>query len=229
MSNTPDLKGSSFTLSVLHLTDSDINSSIEFLKEKVAQAPAFFAHAPVVINISQVSEDIDFSQLKKGLSQTGIVPVGVTGSKNKETQSRASEAGFAVMTDSQPSKIKSAPSSNQPKSTPMTPTKVISHPIRSGQQIYAKNCDLVVLNNVSAGAEVIADGSIHIYGSLRGRAIAGASGLQEARIYCHDLQAELVSIAGNYWLSDQITSEYWHKKVMLSLANETLHFEIFTA
>ncbi|MDC0611554.1 septum site-determining protein MinC [Vibrio sp.] len=220
MSNTPDLKGSSFTLSVLHLPDGDINSSIEFLKEKVEQAPAFFANAPVVINIAQVKRDIDFAELKNGISKSGMVPVGITGTKDKRTQTLASEAGFAVMT-----------ASKSPQQAPqqMTPTKVVTTPIRSGQQIYAKDCDLVVMNNVSAGAEVIADGSIHIYGSLRGRAIAGASGLQEARIYCHDLQAELVSIAGNYWLSDQITSEYWQKKVMLSLAGETLHFEIFTA
>lgn len=229
MSNTPDLKGSSFTLSVLHLPDSDINNSIEFLKEKVSQAPAFFAHAPVVINISQVKDEIDFTELKKGIATTGLVPVGITGSGDKQTQARATEAGFAVMATSKPSKAKPSPSMAAPAPAQMTPTKVVTTPIRSGQQIYAKNCDLVVTNNVSAGAEVIADGSIHIYGSLRGRAIAGASGLQEARIYCHDLQAELVSIAGNYWLSDQITSEYWQKKVMLSLANETLHFEIFTA
>lgn len=229
MSNTPDLKGSSFTLSVLHLPDGDINNSIEFLKEKVTQAPAFFAHAPVVINISQVKEDIDFNELKKGLSKTGIVPVGITGSNDKKTQNLATNAGFAVMTASKSHKPKpAAPQAPVQVQAEMTPTKVITTPIRSGQQIYAKNCDLVVMNNVSAGAEVIADGSIHIYGSLRGRAIAGANGLKEARIYCHDLQAEIVSIAGNYWLSDQITSEYWQKKVMLSLADETLHFEIFT-
>jgi len=220
MSHTPDLKGSSFTLSVLHLPDSDMNSSIEFLKEKVLKAPSFFAHAPVVINISQVKENIDFNKLKLGISESGMVPVGITGTKDKHTQNLATEAGFAIMT-----------ASKSPQQTPVEiiPTKVITTPVRSGQQIYAKNSDLVIMNNVSAGAEVIADGSIHIYGSLRGRAIAGASGLQEARIYCHDLQAELASIAGNYWLSDQITSEYWQKKVMLSLAGETLHFEIFTA
>ncbi|MBN8124779.1 septum site-determining protein MinC, partial [Vibrio vulnificus] len=86
--------------------------------------------------------------------------------------------------------------------------------------------DLVILNHVSPGAEVIADGSIHIHGTLRGRAIAGASGQKEARIICHDLQAELVSIAGNYWLSEQIESEFWQKKVMLSMTEESLHFEL---
>ena len=167
MSNTPDLKGSSFTLSVLHLCDSEVANTVVFLKEKVAQAPAFFASAPVVINIAKVIGDIDFSILKQGITEAGMIPVGVTGCRDKRRQNLASEAGFAVMA-----------ASKSPSQAPaqIAPTKVISTPIRSGQQVYAKDSDLVILNHVSAGAEVIADGSIHIHGSLRGRAIAGASG-----------------------------------------------------
>ncbi|KOE82809.1 septum site-determining protein MinC [Vibrio aestuarianus] len=219
MSNTPDLKGSSFTLSVLHLCDNEVANSIEFLKEKVTQAPAFFASAPVVINIAKVMGELDFIMLKQGISEAGMIPVGVTGCKDKRSQNLASEAGFAVMS-----------ASKSPAQAPakMAPTKVVRTPIRSGQQVYAKDGDLVILNHVSAGAEVIADGSIHVYGTLRGRAIAGASGQAEARIICHDLQAELVSIAGNYWLSDQIESEFWQKKVMLSMVDDSLHFETLT-
>ncbi|MDE1234060.1 septum site-determining protein MinC [Vibrio aestuarianus] len=219
MSNTPDLKGSSFTLSVLHLCDNEVANTIEFLKEKVTQAPAFFASAPVVINIAKVVGELDFVMLKQGISEAGMIPVGVTGCKDKRSQNLASEAGFAVMS-----------ASKSPAQAPakMAPTKVVRTPIRSGQQVYAKDGDLVILNHVSAGAEVIADGSIHVYGTLRGRAIAGASGQAEARIICHDLQAELVSIAGNYWLSDQIESEFWQKKVMLSMVDDSLHFETLT-
>ncbi len=216
MSNTPDLKGSSFTLSVLHLSDNHISNTIDFLKQKIAQAPAFFANAPVVINIAKVDGDIDFVQLKNGISEANLIPVGISGCKDKRSQTLASEAGFAVMT-----------ASNNPTNAPakMAPTKVVRTPIRSGQQVYAKDGDLVILNHVSAGAEVIADGSIHIHGTLRGRAIAGASGQKEARIICHDLQAELVSIAGNYWLSDQIESKFWQQKVMLSMNDDSLLFE----
>ncbi|NGZ66348.1 septum site-determining protein MinC [Vibrio aestuarianus subsp. cardii] len=219
MSNTPDLKGSSFTLSVLHLCDNEVANTIEFLKEKVTQAPAFFASAPVVINIAKVMGELDFIMLKQGISEAGMIPVGVTGCKDKRSQNLASEAGFAVMS-----------ASKSPAQAPakMAPTKVVRTPIRSGQQVYAKDGDLVILNHVSAGAEVIADGSIYVYGTLRGRAIAGASGQAEARIICHDLQAELVSIAGNYWLSDQIESEFWQKKVMLSMVDDSLHFETLT-
>ncbi|AUI85669.1 septum site-determining protein MinC [Vibrio azureus] len=219
MTHSPDLKGSSFTLSVLHLSDNEIVKTVNFLKEKVAQAPSFFASAPLAINISKVEGDIDFSTLKQGIADAGFIPVGVTGCKDKRTQNLASEAGFAIMS-----------ASKSPAQAPakMNPTKVVHTPVRSGQQVYAKDCDLVLLAHVSAGAEVIADGSIHIYGTLRGRAIAGASGQQEARIFCHDLQAELVSIAGDYWLSDQIQSEYWQKKVMISKAEESLHLQTLT-
>lgn len=219
MSNIPDLKGSSFTLSVLHLSDNQVATTVDFLKQKNAQAPAFFANAPIVLNIDKVTGDIDFEALKNGIREAGFVPVGITGCKNKRSQTQAFNAGFAVMT-----------ASNTPSQTPtkMVPTKLVRTPIRSGQQVYAKDGDLIILNHVSPGAEVIADGSIHIHGSLRGRAIAGASGQREAKIICHDLQAELVSIAGNYWLSDQIDSEFWQKKVMLSLSEESLHFELLT-
>ena len=227
MTQSPDLKGSSFTLSVLHLFNEDVSETLAYLDEKVAKAPSFFASAPVVLNIAKVEGDIDFTKLKQGILNIGMVPVGVTGCKDKRTQDRATEAGLAVMSAAKSPSQAQAP---VPAPTEMTPTKVIQTPVRSGQQIYAKDCDLVILNHVSAGAEVIADGSIHIHGTLRGRAIAGASGQKEAKIICHDLQAELVSIAGNYWLSDQITDGFWQKKVMLTLQsceeqNDHLHFQ----
>lgn len=223
MSSSPDLKGSSFTLSVLHLSDNDVHKTIEFLKDRVQQAPSFFASAPVVINIEQVSKDIDFASLKQGILDAGLVPVGITGCKNKQTQKLATEAGFAIMLGSKsPAQAIEAPASS------LIPAKVIRTPIRSGQQVYAKDCDLVIMNNVSAGAEVIADGSIHVYGTLRGRALAGANGQKEAIIVCHDLQAELLSIAGSYWLSDQIEREFWQSSVMVSTLDDSLQIEPLT-
>ena len=239
MTNTPDLKGSSFTLSVLHLTDNNIENALQFLQEKVAQAPAFFASAPVVINVEKVEADIDFIALKQAVITAGFVPVGISGCTSNESKSSATEAGFALMTASktsakptekpQPKKVEEpTPEEKVEVTATSIPTKIVRTPIRSGQQVYAKDCDLVILNHVSAGAEVIADGSIHIHGTLRGRAIAGASGQHQAHIICEDLQAELISIAGNYWLSDQISSEYWQKKVMVSQIDESLTLETLT-
>ena len=77
-------------------------------------------------------------------------------------------------------------------------------PLRSGQVVYAERCDAVVLAHVNPGAEIIADGNIHVYGALRGRALAGAHGNEEARIFCKSLEADLVAIAGCYLRSDEI-------------------------
>lgn len=216
MPQLPDLKGSSFTLSVLHLSDGHVPNIVAFLAEKIAQAPAFFASAPVVINISKVKEEIDFVHLKQAIHDVGMIPVGIAGCKNKNIQDGATQAGFAIMSAS---KSVVAPAK-------MAPPQVYRSPIRSGQQVYAKNADLIILSHVGAGAEVIADGNIHIHGALRGRAIAGANGQMDAKIICCDLQAELVSIAGNYWVSDQIASKFWQQKIMLSLHENSLQLEL---
>jgi septum site-determining protein MinC len=99
---------------------------------------------------------------------------------------------------------------------------MIYQPVRSGQQIYAKNADLIILSSVSHGAEIIADGSIHVYGALHGRAIAGAQGDQAARIFCKKLDAELISIAGIYLLSDDFKKHQKEIPLQIYLENEKL-------
>lgn len=103
------------------------------------------------------------------------------------------------------------------------PAKVITTPVRSGQQVYAKGTDLVVLTQVGEGAEVIADGNIHIYGTLRGRAIAGAGGNEQARIFCQSLKAELISIAGIYQVSDDLPTEQNGASCQVELKENHLH------
>jgi len=148
-----------------------------------------------------------------------MIPVGVSGCKDARMQNEAKSAGFAIMN-----------AAKQAKDMPVAiePTRIIRTPVRSGQQIYAKNCDLVVMSHVSAGAEIIADGCIHVYGNLRGRAIAGANGQHQAQIFCQNIQSELISIAGNYWLSDKIKEEFWGKGVVISLAENNLNIEHLT-
>ena len=112
-------------------------------------------------------------------------------------------------------------------STPPAPavrqTLVVEKPIRTGQQVYAENADLIVLGLVNEGAEVIADGHIHIYAPLRGRALAGASGDQNARIFAQSMQAELVSIAGIYRTFDQQLPPHLHRQaVQIYLQKERL-------
>jgi septum site-determining protein MinC len=99
--------------------------------------------------------------------------------------------------------------------------KMITHPVRSGQRVYAKG-DLIVTATVSAGAEIMAEGNIHIYGSLRGKALAGVLGNTDSRIFCSDLQAELISIAGIYKLSDDLDKYTRGQPVQISLQEQTL-------
>lgn len=100
-------------------------------------------------------------------------------------------------------------------------TMLVTQPVRSGQRIYAPG-DLVVMSQVSAGAEIMAEGNIHVYNTLRGRALAGVQGNTSARIFCLDLQAELVSIAGDYKTSEHITKAIQKKPVQIYLQDHAL-------
>ncbi|AUU85910.1 septum site-determining protein MinC [Leclercia adecarboxylata] len=224
MSNTPiELKGSSFTLSVVHLHEAKPEVIRQALEDKIAQAPAFLKHAPVVINVSDLEAPINWQQLQQAVLATGLRIVGISGCKDPELKAEIDEAGLPLLTEGKDKAPRAEPPA--PPELPVTPatkTRLIDLPVRSGQRIYAPNCDLIVTNHVSAGAELIADGNIHIYGSMRGRALAGASGDRDAQIFCTHLEAELVSIAGVYWLSDNIPAEFSGKAARLRLADNAL-------
>ncbi|MBK3775121.1 septum site-determining protein MinC, partial [Azospirillum brasilense] len=105
------------------------------------------------------------------------------------------------------------------------PALLVTEPVRSGQQIYAEKTDLVITAPVSPGAEVVADGNIHVYGALRGRALAGVSGDTNARIFCHSLEAEVVSVAGLYRVSEDFGNDVLKKPVQIFLRDGYLHME----
>ncbi len=104
-------------------------------------------------------------------------------------------------------------------------SKIVHQPIRSGQQVYAADGDLIIMASVSAGAEILADGNIHVYGTLRGRALAGVKGDTRARIFCYSLEAELVSIAGQYKISEDIDKSKLKKPTQIYLDDNTLCFK----
>ena len=99
-------------------------------------------------------------------------------------------------------------STNIPRTTN---NKLILSPVRSGQQIYAPDGDITVIGSVSHGAELLADGNIHVYGALRGRALAGINNNNQARIFCNSLEADLISIAGQFKISENINQKFWKK------------------
>ncbi|WP_371972700.1 septum site-determining protein MinC [Lelliottia nimipressuralis] len=229
MSNTPiELKGSSFTLSVVHLHDAKPEVIRQALEDKIAQAPAFLKHAPVVVNVSGLDAPVNWQHLQQAVTSTGLRIVGISGCKDARLKDEIERAGLPLLTEGKEKTVRSpakaAPTPPPPAQTvtPITKTRMIDVPVRSGQRIYAPNCDLIVTSHVSAGAELIADGNIHVYGMMRGRALAGASGDREAQIFCTHLTAELVSIAGEYWLSDKIPAEFYGKAARLRLAENAL-------
>ena len=225
------LKGSLFTLSVLQLLDPDPRKLDRELGEKIRLAPKFFHYAPVVMDLSKLDSQnsqglVDFEAFKQVIRAHKLVPVGIRGG-SVEAHRAAQEAGFAVMIEpgnqnerSQPSLANkktvtcetTPPSANdQPKEIPNSNRKMgttlITSPIRSGQQVYAQGGDLVVVSSVSPGAELLADGNIHVYGTLRGRALAGINGDVKARVFCHKLQADLVAIAGHYKVFEDVRAD----------------------
>lgn len=227
-----EFKGTSFTLSVLHLKTPKLADIRADLVKKVAQAPDFFYLVPVVVNIEQLDCSLDYQAVKSLIEEFNFTFVGFTGSVDKEQRKLIRELGFSFVNTTRVDTSKKAAIAEEAlvtetKATAAIPErnlytdKVHRGQIRSGQQIYAKDQNLVVIGSVSAGAEVIADGNIHVYGSLRGRAIAGAKGHHKAQIYCQNLEAELVSINGNYWLSESM-EQHWGSPVYIHLTDSEL-------
>lgn len=220
MSQAPiELKGSSFTLSVVHLHNAQPEVIRPALIAKVDQAPAFLKNAPVVINISDVNDRVEWREMLRVFSDAGLHVIGVSGCHDERQKQAVLRAGLPLLNEGK-GVVKKAPAAPQ---TPVaTKTKIVSTPVRSGQQIYARNSDLIVTGNVSTGAELIADGNIHVYGVMRGRVLAGATGDSASQIFCSNLSADLVSIAGQYLLSDQIPENYYGQATRLSLSDGTL-------
>lgn len=193
------LKGSVLTLSVIQLHSFDYSAFAQQLEEVVKNNPNFFHHMPVLIDLQKLyssDQPIVFEEITSHLRQHLLVPVGIINANSKQIE-QAIAVGLGILPNS---KTTQAPAPTKKIEQP----KVITQPVRSGQQVYAKNCDLIIWSSVSNGAEVLADGNIHVYGTLRGRAIAGATGDTTARIFCHKLEAELVSIAGIYKLQEDM-------------------------
>lgn len=230
------LKGGLYPLTALQLLETDLAIFETQLTTKIQQAPKFFLNAPIVIDLQKVNQaesSVDFVQLLAILRLKKLIPVGVKGG-HPEQQAAALKAGLPILPEDSRDLIKpeNTPKETAPVTTATTATtteptanntKMILEPVRSGQQIYARGGDLIVLAPVSHGAELLADGHIHIYGPLRGRALAGVTGDESARIFCQSLEAELISIAGEYKISEDIDQSFWRLGVEISLQAGRLH------
>lgn len=231
------LKGRMLSLTVLELYSTDLGDLNQQVRDKAHQAPAFFRNAPVMLDFENLTEEVDIDWLESAnrlLIANNFSPVGITGAPT--TLEYAARARNIAIWPSGGTE-RQAPKPRQPEpepekartvepSPPIQPlTKVIHQPVRSGQKVYAQGGDLIVLAPVNTGAEILADGHIHVYGTLRGRALAGVQGNESARIFCHDLQADLVAIAGFYIINDDLPADKRNTAVQIFLDQERLHIE----
>jgi septum site-determining protein MinC len=202
------------------------------LAEQVRRSPRFFLNAPVVLDLKDAAEftqEAEFAEAREILRRQTLTLIGVQNTTPAQLEA-AADAGLASFAPNaaQPSRRPlREPAANAVSVAPAAAvkTRLVTQPVRSGTQIYARGADLVVTAPVSPGAEIMADGNIHVYGALRGRALAGAGGDAEARIFCSRLEAELVSIAGHYLVSDQIPPEHRGLPVQIALVDDRLTIE----
>ncbi|MEQ1530324.1 MAG: septum site-determining protein MinC [Methylococcales bacterium] len=222
-----EFKSSTFSVPVLILSVNDVSIIEHQLQEKIQLAPEFFKNSPLVIDLTELNKhelDIDIEVLTEIIYKLNLLPIGLRGGSQKQNQ-HALELGIPIhsshtTTSAEPKKAKVAVSDPAPVADIVT-TVLITQPVRSGQRVYASG-DLIIMAQVSAGAEILAEGNIHVYSSLRGRALAGVQGNPNARIFCSDLQAELISIAGNYKVSEDLKDVVRNKPVQIYLQDHTL-------
>lgn len=233
---------------ILHIHTTEVPDILQALAVKRDEAPQFFLHSPLVLDcksLGEASQELDFKKLHAGIRALSFVPVGVRHLDSAATDV-ATLAGWAVLRDSNAKQTtlkvqqenrevadeqdasNTAPAHTQSAQPVTERVKVINRPVRSGQQVYAAQGDIVVLSQTGAGSEVLADGSVHVYGSISGRVLAGVNGDRSARIFCQGLDAELISIAGVYQLLDEIDTPLKGQPAMIHLEGDKLIIEPMT-
>ncbi|MBS0200565.1 MAG: septum site-determining protein MinC [Proteobacteria bacterium] len=241
-----DLKIGQVGIANLRVRSFDVARLGDEMRERVQRAPALFRRAAVIVDfggLTNLPSIEDARALLAALREAGVIPVALAyGTSENDTFAEALDlptlAKFRAQYERAGGDVAPAPApavpaaaesraaaAPAPAAVPVIaaePGLVMTKPVRSGQQVYAEQRDLTVVGTVGAGAEVMADGSVHIYGSLRGRALAGAQGNTQARIFCQEFHAELVAVAGHYIVADEAPAHLIGKPVQVWLDHETL-------
>ena len=239
-----ELKMGQVGIANLRIRTLDVVRLGQEMRERVARAPNLFSRAAVVVDFGGLMRTPDAASaraLLDALCDAGVLPVALAYG-TREIEALAVELGLpqlakfrAQYESGTQAAVTAAPAAPEPPArapepvavapapAPLATSQMHINPIRSGQQIYAQGRDLVVSASVGAGAEVIADGSVHVYGPLRGRALAGAQGDEKARIFCREFHAELVAIAGRYKVIEEVPQELRGKAVQVWLQDDSLH------
>ena len=231
-----DLKSASLPLISVVLKTPNLATLSQELQARFGETPDFFDNDPAVVVLSAIEQDttpLSFSVLLTLLKHYRLRPIGIHGGSAAHRDAAAA-AGLMDLPDissaavALPASEPAAPPqvALAPAAAPAAVTMVIDKPLRSGQQVYARNADLIVLSVVNFGAEIIADGNIHVYAPLRGRAIAGARGNVNARVFSTCMEAQLVSIAGIYRTSEvAMPPDIQGKTAQVRLVGESLVLE----
>ena len=247
-----EIQGVMTALHVLRVLTPEISAIAAALDKKIAVLPSFFSNAPVAIDLRDLEPEGEMPKSGAGrlrlgplvdlLRTRGMVPVAIRGGVSarveearglglgvlewdragaaKKAQDPASEQTARVTPAARPSAPAPAPA---PTAGKEAPALVLTQPLRSGQIVYAdEGRDAIALAAVNQGAELIADGNIHVYATLRGRALAGAKGNDGARIFCQRLEAELISIAGVYVSADELPKDKLGKPAQIYLRDGSL-------
>jgi len=246
-----ELKIGQVGIANLRIRTLDVERLTREMHDRVARAPKLFGRAAVILDfggLSQIPDVATAQALLDGLRSAGVLPVALAYGTT-ETERLSQQLGLPLLAKFRAQyeradleAVPAAPPPPAPAPEPARRPRAAAAPavapadpakapqpgrmqtsnVRSGQQLYAENCDLTVMATVGAGAEVIADGSIHIYGTLRGRALAGAQGNTTARIFCREFHAELVAIAGHYKVLDDVPDTLRGKAVQVWLEQDQI-------
>jgi septum site-determining protein MinC len=232
-----DIRYSEVGLVQVRIRTTDPRAILNELTGRVAAAPHFFRRIAVCLDLSALEKTPEVAEIHaviEAVRRVGMLSVGLAGDV-VELETVATALNLPILssfrTPTRPAPVlepeQAAPTTPTPAPAPAdsnVSTLIHNQPVRSGQRVYARNRDLIVNAGVAAGAEVIADGCLHIYGPLRGRAMAGARGDPAARVFCQEFDAELVSIAGVFRVFETIPAELAGMPVQAWLAGEDLNF-----
>ncbi|HET9108648.1 MAG TPA: septum site-determining protein MinC [Steroidobacteraceae bacterium] len=221
-----DIRFGQVGLIQVRIRSTDPGAIVDELTGKVASAPLFFQRTGVCLDVSPLERDPQIEEMRavmEAVRRAGMLPVGlVGGSAAVESLSAALELPVLAPFRPQTQAVPVVQPADRVEA--INPALMQHQPVRSGQRVYARCRDLVVTSTVGAGAEAIADGCVHVYGPLRGRALAGARGETSARVFCQEFRAELVSIAGVFRVFETLPPELAGKPVQAWLDGDDLRF-----
>ncbi|ANF17082.1 septum formation inhibitor [Buchnera aphidicola (Schlechtendalia chinensis)] len=220
-----ELRENNFKILVLYLNTDSVVLITQELNKKLKISPNVFKNLAIIIDVEKIHNIKNWDNIKNLIISFNFRIIGVSGCQNDNLKKLITKSGLLVLEKNRKLcniiyKFKSNTCLNVKNNRKKT--KIVDFPVRSGQKIYAANSDLIIANNVNPGAEIIADGNVHVYGNMRGRVLAGANGDITSQIFCINFFSELISIAGEYLLSDQFPKSLIGKSVRIYVKNKKL-------